>query len=435
MNQIIPPTTSVSSALPKNSKVTTGASDDNQALAAIFASLMAPSTSPMAPQNEALPSDVPVQPSDDVAVNVALPSQSTSSLSVKELPIPQAAMPLASPMTDIGTNNVPAPVNSGAASVAEVAASAAPSPQLTAVTNQSTSASLVSATSNVPKDSKLISSSNDYIVAKNVTNSNSNVVNNFEGSNSNIYSAEKILPMAANKAAALKAVTPAAGAPNSAAVGQAVTDDKAPAPTTAQLPSQSTELPPTLTGNIVPNQGLTITNTPVITTVKIESQPLMPTNQISNMAQVITEQVKTMGSGDTKVVVFRLEPAGLGPINVNLQINQQQVSVEFKMEQSQTHQMLAAAMPKLQEILKATTETPLQINNPAPTPAVPNVSAPTSHTLSDMNQQMMFNQQGQHGHGQPFASDKRKAYQGPQEVVVEPVETQPAADATVSILV
>lgn len=248
---------------------------------------------------------------------------------------------------------MPAPVNSGAAPVAEVAASVAPSPQLMAATNQPISAPLASDNSKLNKDSKPISNASDNIVAKNVTNSNDDVINNFEISNSKVFNVEKTLPVAASAPVELKAITPATGVPDSAtatAPRQATTDDKAPAPTTGQLPSQAPELPPTLTGNIIPNQVPTITNTPVLTTVKIESQPLMPTNQISNMAQVITEQVKTMGSGDTKVVVFRLEPAGLGPINVNLQINQQQVSVEFKMEQSQTHQMLAAAMPKLQEI-------------------------------------------------------------------------------------
>lgn len=437
MNQITPPTTSAVNALPKNSNSAASSSDDNQALAAIFASLLAPSPLPMAQQDAPLPpTDNLVQAGDDGALSTALPSQSPGSLSVEEVPIPQAAKPLASPVTDMRTSNVPAPVNSGAAPVAEVAASATPSPQLMAATSQPTSAPLASDNSELNKDSKPISNASDNIVSKNVTNSNDDVINNFETSNSNIFSAEKTLSTAASAPVELKAITPATGVPDSAtAPRQATTDDKAPAPTTEQLPSQAPELPPTLTGNIIPNQVPTITNTPVLTTVKIESQPLMPTNQISNMAQVITEQVKTMGSGDTKVVVFRLEPAGLGPINVNLQINQQQVSVEFKMEQSQTHQMLAAAMPKLQEILKATTDTPLQINNPTPTPAVSNVSAPTSHTLSDMNQQMMFNQQGQHGHGQPFTGDKRKAYQGPQEVVVEPVETQPEADATVSILV
>ncbi|CAH0416970.1 flagellar hook-length control protein FliK [Periweissella fabaria] len=437
MNQITPPTTSAVNTLSKNSNSAASSSDDNQALAAIFASLLAPSPLPMAQQDAPLPpTDNLVQAGDDGVLGTALPSQSPGSLSVEEVPIPQAAKPLASPVTDMGTSNVPAPVNSGTAPVAEVAASAAPSTQSMAATNQPTSAPLASDNSKLNKDSKSISNPSNDIFAKNVTNSNDDVIKNFEASNSNVFSVEKTLPVTASAPVELKAITPATGGPDSAtAQRQATTDDKAPAPTTGQLPSQAPELPLTLTGNIIPNQVPTITNTPVLTTVKIESQPLMPTNQISNMAQVITEQVKTMGSGDTKVVVFRLEPAGLGPINVNLQINQQQVSVEFKMEQSQTHQMLAAAMPKLQEILKATTDMPLQINNPTPTPAVTNVSAPTSHTLSDMNQQMMFNQQGQHGHGQPFTGDKRKAYQGPQEVVVEPVETQPAADATVSILV
>lgn len=55
MNQITPPTTSSVNALPKNSNSAASSSDDNQALAAIFASLLAPSPLPMAQQDAPLP--------------------------------------------------------------------------------------------------------------------------------------------------------------------------------------------------------------------------------------------------------------------------------------------------------------------------------------------------------------------------------------------
>lgn len=183
--------------------------------------------------------------------------------------------------------------------------------------------------------------------------------------------------------------------------------------------------------------GPDIVAPPRLTTVNVENQPMLPAQQIRNLAQVITKQATTMSQGDSKVLIFRLEPSGLGPINVNLQVNQQQVSVEFKMTETQTHAMLANAMPKLQEILKATTETTFQIDNPAPDPKVNvNPIMATSNELTDMGQQMMFNHHGQHGHKQAFTADQRKSYQAKQPESVEvTTSNSEGPDATISILV
>lgn len=245
-----------------------------------------------------------------------------------------------------------------------------------------------------------------------------------------------------------KVVTPAAEAivPTGTESSKQVTDD-----TQATAPTGTTSTPDDqFTKALLANQAAAgiqaaaiqpIPNTVVapmtLTTTVVNDQVSLTDQQVTVMAQTVSHTASEMvnsNDGTTKTLVFRLEPAQLGPINVSLQIDNNQVKVEFKMDQVSTRQVLEAAMPKLQEILKATTEPTIQISNqPTPTITAPTSVAQTNaHDLMNLNQQS-FNQQNQQG--QHFAQDKCKAYQDQVvELVEKPTAIQEESDGTVSIL-
>lgn len=179
------------------------------------------------------------------------------------------------------------------------------------------------------------------------------------------------------------------------------------------------------------NTNVTV-NGPTLVVETQTNTPQLPAPTLDKMVQTVIKEAQTVTTTTTKTIVFQVEPAKLGPINVSLQISDNQVKVEFKMAQAETRQMLAEVMPKLQEVLKATVEPtvqPIRIENQNTV----NMITPTAATnLSNLNQQS-FNQ-SEHSGQQHFATDKRKSYQAPTLENEGLIETTETADATINIL-
>lgn len=178
----------------------------------------------------------------------------------------------------------------------------------------------------------------------------------------------------------------------------------------------------------------------LIKTTKVDNQITLSTSQLTNITQVIIKEVKPLDNGTTKTLVFNLEPKNLGPINIVLQMTDNKVNVEFKMQHQQTHQMLQEALPKLQEILKNTMQSTTQLNM-QPTMDLTNnlvdgnknVEQTINTGMDNLNQQN-FNHQKHNGSRQNFSNNKRKVYENA-PVLIEQLETKKDDTSTINVLV
>lgn len=185
-------------------------------------------------------------------------------------------------------------------------------------------------------------------------------------------------------------------------------------------PSMPVNLNPSVTG-------------PTLAITTLNGTQTLAQSEVTKLVQTVTQEASTMQSATSKTIVFQIQPANLGPISVSLQVNPDQVTVEFKMEQSQTRAILAGVLPKLQAVLRTSTEINFQVNrlengtNQSPTPV-----ASTNGDLNNLSQN--FSQQ-QHRSNQQFRMGTRKMYQPTTVALVEDTPTQTKANlGTISIL-
>ena len=78
------------------------------------------------------------------------------------------------------------------------------------------------------------------------------------------------------------------------------------------------------------------------------STPVAPTPEWN---QQFSEQIQWLGSQNIKAASIKLNPVELGPVEINIKINQETASIQFNSHSGQVRELIEQALPRLKEMM------------------------------------------------------------------------------------
>lgn len=151
---------------------------------------------------------------------------------------------------------------------------------------------------------------------------------------------------------------------------------------------------------------------------------------IEKLSQPIVEKVTTMNTFDSQNITIELLPEKLGKVQISMKVTEQQVQLEFVVENSQTKQLLESITTKLERVLQKHEFPTLMQEKVAPTTAVPTPVQGESTFFDQSTFQQGFHQE--QSKQQRFSKGtKHKSFT---EMALEKIEATPI-DGSVDLLV
>lgn len=151
---------------------------------------------------------------------------------------------------------------------------------------------------------------------------------------------------------------------------------------------------------------------------------------IEKLSQPIVEKVTTMNTFDSQNITIELLPEKLGKIQISMKVTEQQVQLEFVVENSQTKQLLESITTKLERVLQKHEFPTLMQEKVAPTTAVPTPVQGESTFFDQSTFQQGFHQE--QSKQQRFS--KGTNHKSFTEMALEKIEATPI-DGSVDLLV
>lgn len=151
---------------------------------------------------------------------------------------------------------------------------------------------------------------------------------------------------------------------------------------------------------------------------------------IEKLSQPIVEKVTTMNTFDSQNITIELLPEKLGKVQISMKVTDQQVQLEFVVENSQTKQLLESITTKLERVLQKHEFPTLMQEKVAPTTAVPTPVQGESTFFDQSTFQQGFHQE--QSKQQRFS--KGTNHKSFTEMALEKIEATPI-DGSVDLLV
>lgn len=151
---------------------------------------------------------------------------------------------------------------------------------------------------------------------------------------------------------------------------------------------------------------------------------------IEKLSQPIVEKVTTMNTFDSQNITIELLPEKLGKIQISMKVTEQQVQLEFVVENSQTKQLLELITTKLERVLQKHEFPTLVQEKVAPTTAIPTPVQGESTFFDQSTFQQGFHQE--QSKQQRFS--KGTNHKSFTEMALEKIEATPI-DGSVDLLV
>jgi flagellar hook-length control protein FliK len=153
----------------------------------------------------------------------------------------------------------------------------------------------------------------------------------------------------------------------------------------AKLPELPSQTAATLASPIFssPTTSSTVTGQ-AATSAATLSLPVQPTIQQAAWSKVMSSRVVWMAKEGVQQAELRMTPANLGPVEVRLQVQNEQASVTFLAQHSATREALEQALPKLREQFS---EAGLELGQ-----AEVGAQAQEQHETDDSEEAMIFSQ-------------------------------------------